>query len=65
MLAILVDEWEKFKPVVKEVVVDLTPKVARSGRANVKPKRCSPDLFLRTQIDGNLSDIAHEVHQLA
>ena len=62
VLAVRVD---KRTPVVKEVVIYQVPKVSRTGWANVKPKRCSPNLFLRTQINSDLHDIVHEVHQLA
>ena len=60
-----VDKREKVTPVVKEVFIYRVPKVSRTGWANVKPKRCSPNLFLRTQVNSDLHDIVHEVHQLA
>ena len=51
-------------PILKFVFKDLVPKVNRTGRANVRPKRCGPNLFLRTDLDSDLHDVVHEVAQL-
>ena len=45
----LIHHGEKGAPVLKFVLKNLVPKVNRTGRANVKPKRCGPNLFLRTK----------------
>ena len=59
----LIHHGEK-APVLKFVFKDLVPKVNRTGRANVKPKRCGPNLFLRTDLNSDLHDVVHEVAQL-
>ena len=65
VLAVLVDHGQEGVPVVKLVFIDLVPKVSRAGWANAKPKRCGPNVLLRTQIDSDLHDIVHEVDQLS
>ena len=60
----LIHHGEKGAPVLKFVFKDLVPKVNRTGRANVKPKRCGPNLFLRTDLNSDLHDVVHEVAQL-
>ena len=59
----LIHHGEK-APVLKFAFKDLVPKVNRTGRANVKPKRCGPNLFLRTDLNSDLHDVVHEVAQL-
>ena len=58
---IFVDELEKIKPIAKAVFVDVHPQVVRSGRANVEPKRCGPNMLLRTRVEANLDNVAHQV----
>ena len=37
----------------------------RGKTGRMKPKRCGPNVLLRTQIDSDLHDIVHEVDQLS
>ena len=59
----LVHHGEKGTPVLKFVFKDLVPEVNRTRRANVEPKRCGPNLFLRTNLDSDLHNVVHEVAQ--
>ena len=48
----------------KFVFIDLVPNIRRAGKANVKPIRCGPNLFLWSDLNGNLNDIVDKVVQL-
>ena len=65
VVAELVNHGKEGAPVLKFVFKDLVPKVDRTGRANVKPNRCGPNLLLRTQLNSDLHDVVHEVDQLS
>ena len=65
MLAVPVNKCEKFTPVMKEVFVNLQPKVSRSGWTNVKPKRCGPNMFLRTRVEADLDNMPMRYTNLA
>ena len=59
--SVLVDELEEIKPIMEAMFVDVHPQVVRSGRANVEPKRCGPNMLLRTRVEANLDNVAHQV----
>ena len=60
----LLHHGDEGAPVLKFVVKNLVPKVNRARRANVEPKRCGPNLLLRTNLNSDLHDVVHEVAQL-
>ena len=60
----LLHHGEKRKPIMKFVIPDLIPEVARARRANLEPKRCGPNLLLRTDVNCDLHDVGHEIAQL-
>ena len=59
--AIFVDELEEIKPITKAMFVDVHPQFVR----NVEPKRCGPNVLLKTGIYTNLDNVAHQVDQFA
>ena len=61
--AVFLHHGEEGVPVLKFVVKNFISKVNRARRANVKPKRCGPNLLLRTNLDSDLHDVVHEVAQ--
>ena len=61
----LVHHGEESAPVLKFVVEDLIPNVGGAGQANAKPKGCSPNELLRSDLNGNFHDVVHEVAQFA
>ena len=65
IVTVTVDELEKVEPIMESLVVDVHPQVMRAGWTNVKPKGCSPKVLLRTRVEANLNDIAHQVNQLS
>ena len=60
---IFVDELEKITPIAKAVFVDVHPQVVRSGRANVEPKRCGPNVLLWTGVEANLEAIGGSISE--
>ena len=36
------------------------PQIVRSGRTNVEPKGCGPNMLLRTRVEANLDSIVHQ-----
>ena len=57
----LVHQGEKSAPILKFVVKNLIPNVGGAGQANAKPKGCSPNVLLRSDLNGDF----HEVAQFA
>ena len=61
----LVHQGEKSAPILKFVVKNLIPNVGGAGQANAKPKGCSPNALLRSDLNGDFHDVVHEVAQFA
>ena len=61
----LVHQGEKSAPILKFVVKNLIPNVGGAGQANAKPKGCSPNVLLRSGLNGDFHDVVHEVAQFA
>ena len=59
----LVHHGKEGAPVLKFVFKNLVPDVGRTGQANAKPKRCSPNEFLRSDLKGDFHDVVHKVAQ--